>query len=133
MKKHDPLLLVAWIFACIAIFYVVSSRPSAPSAPTNPAPAPIPAPAEKIEILFFTMPGCVPCGKLKEAMNDPQVKQYLNEHFTLKMVDSSDPLAEQHSIKVVPTLIAIQSSGVTKRHVGSMTSHETLKWLKSIP
>ena len=81
------------------------------------------------ELIIFHMPGCIPCARLKQMLEEnPEVIQ----GFDVSMVDvvEDGKTAKLFQVSTVPTIVRLDDkTREIARHVGYLSQQEMSKWL----
>ena len=122
-----PIVILALLVLVGSFAIQAIPEPVLPSVPDLAKSVPKPAP--KTRLYLFTMPGCLPCARLKAALHDPSVQAALKRFDLKETQDASQQ--RKYEVGQFPTLVALGKSGVHKQ-VGYMNPAQTVAWLHSI-
>lgn len=90
---------------------------------------------KKSLMLFITMKGCYACDRMKEdVFTDQEVKDYLEEHFTLVELDlKENKIPKNFATYMTPTYEFIDANGdrIVETAYGSKSKERFFKLLKS--
>lgn len=113
---------------------ITPARPSITPEPSEVSTAPIIR--EPLQLLYFTASWCGPCQMMKsQTWPNPNVKRALeNYKFQTIDVDESPKLAEQWSVRAMPTFLIADPEGKSEltRMTGFMDAKRMQVWLSDV-